>query len=192
MSPAAAVAATVLSALACGLAFPTVGWQPLAWVGLAPLLAALRSGGPRRAAALAVLWSVLFPYVIGDWMPRAIHVYYERPLWFGWLFYLGVVLSMLAPYVLLFAALWRRLARRPGPATPLLVGAAWAGCELLRARLFNGTSFFIGNPWGVIGYSQVGLDAVVQVASIGGVYGVSFAIVAANAGWLALADAARS
>jgi apolipoprotein N-acyltransferase len=190
MNLPSAVLATVLSALACGLAFPTTSWQPLAWVGLAPLLAALRSGGARRAAGLAVLWSVAFPYVIGDWMPRAIHVYYERPLWFGVLFYLFVVLSMMAPYVLLFTVLWRRIAHRSGPATPLLAAAAWAGCELVRARLFTGSSFFIGNPWGVLGYSQVGVDAVVQVASLVGIYGVSFAIAAANAGWLMLADAA--
>jgi apolipoprotein N-acyltransferase len=80
-----------------------------------------------------------------------------------------------------FAASYRALARRFSRSLPLWTAAAWTAAELARSRLFTETSFFSGNPWVLIGYSQAGFDAMVQVASITGVYGISFAVVAVNA-----------
>jgi apolipoprotein N-acyltransferase len=80
-----------------------------------------------------------------------------------------------------FVGLYRALARRFSVSLPLWAAAAWTGAELLRSRLLTGSSFFSGNPWGLVGYSQVGFDAVVQIASLAGVYGISFVVVAANA-----------
>jgi len=61
--------------------------------------------------------------------------------------------------------------------------------ELGRGRLLTGTRFFIGNPWALIGYSQAEWIGLIQVASLAGVYGVGFVVVAVNAGlaelWLA-------
>lgn len=75
-------------------------------------------------------------------------------------------------------------------ALPLLAAAAWVACELGRGRLFTGSPVFIGNPWALLGYSQVGWDAVTQVAALSGVYGIGFAVAAVNAGlaegWLLL------
>src|SRR6185503_18776849 len=64
---------------------------------------------------------------------------------------------------------------------PLLVAAAWTAVELARGRLFTGSPVFIGNPWGLLGYSQVGLTPLVQLSSVTGIYGVGFVLVAANA-----------
>ena len=63
--------------------------------------------------------------------------------------------------------------------------------ELGRGRLFTGTPFFIGNPWGLLGYSQVGHPALMQVASLGGIYAVSFAVACPNAALAQLALAWR-
>ena len=69
------------------------------------------------------------------------------------------------------------------------ISSAWAAEELGRGRLLTETPFFIGNPWALVGYSQVGFDALVQAASWAGVYGVGFPVVCINAGlaelWLA-------
>ena len=63
----------------------------------------------------------------------------------------------------------------------MLAAAAWAALELARGRLLTGSSLFVGNPWALIAYSQVGSDALVQIAAVTGVYGISFCIVAVNA-----------
>jgi apolipoprotein N-acyltransferase len=67
------------------------------------------------------------------------------------------------------------------PLLPWLGAAAWVTAELGRGRLLTDTPFFIGNPWGLVGYSQAGLDPVTQVASLFGVYGVSFVVASSNA-----------
>jgi apolipoprotein N-acyltransferase len=187
-----------VAAFLFGLAFPPLRLHGLAWVALAPLFWAYRGGGGLRIALLAWLWSALMAWSVGDWMPRAIVTYYQQPVWVGWAFFLGVATTMNFPYQLGFAFGYRALSRGcdsgalPRPALPLLAAALWCAMELLRGRLFTGTPFFIGNPWALLGYSQVGWDAVMQVASITGIYGVTFAVAAANAGWVEAARERRA
>jgi apolipoprotein N-acyltransferase len=100
----------------------------------------------------------------------------------GALVFLGVALTMVSPYYVAFAACYGPLARRFRITLPLLAAAAWVGADLLRGRLLTGTPFFIGNPWALLGYSQVGVAPLVQVASLAGVYGITFALVAVNVG----------
>ena len=177
-------AGVAVSAGLFGLAFPPLRWHVVAWVALVPFFLALRGASARLAVALATAWSLLAAYAVGDWMPRAIETYYEQPAMLGWAFFLGVVVSMAAPYYALFALAARRITRLHGARTwtPLLLAAAWCATELGRGRLLTGSSFFIGNPWALVGYSQVDWPVAVQTASLGGVYWVSFAIAAANAG----------
>jgi apolipoprotein N-acyltransferase len=53
-----------------------------------------------------------------------------------------------------------------------LAGAAvWVGLEMIRARLFGGF------PWNLIGASQFQLTSLIQIASVTGVYGISFLVV---------------
>jgi apolipoprotein N-acyltransferase len=59
----------------------------------------------------------------------------------------------------------------------MLSGAClWVGTEMVIARIFGGF------PWNLLGVSQAELVPLIQVASITGVYGVSFLVV-----WLSLA-----
>jgi apolipoprotein N-acyltransferase len=190
VSSAAAVAATLLSMLLFGWSFPPVAARPLAWVALAPFLLAVRLGSARRAVALAFLWSIAAAWAVGDWMPEAVEVYFLQPRWVGFLLLLGVVATMAAPYYGAFAVVWNRVGRSFGPTVlPFLAGAAWVAAELGRGRLFTGTPFFIGNPWGLVGYTQVGFDAMIQIASVTGVYGLGFLIAAVNAALCELAAA---
>jgi apolipoprotein N-acyltransferase len=164
-------------------------------MGLAPLFVALRRARTGQAAALAVAWLVLFAALVGLWFPRAVATYYDQPWWVGLAFFAGVTATMGAPYYVVFALGYRVLARRSGLATPLLVAAAWTATELARGRLLTGSPIFIGNPWGLLGYSQVGISPLVQVASLTGIYGVTFVVAAVNAGlaeaWLARGEDRR-
>jgi apolipoprotein N-acyltransferase len=194
-TPLAAVAATLLSAGLFALAYPPFGIRPLAFVCLAPFFLALGGGGAPRALGLAWLWAVVASCGIASVFPGSIASYYMRPLWFGWAVGILLFTAMASFYYMAFAPVYRVLVRRPGLATPFLVAAAWASVELARGRLFTGTPFFIGNPWGLLGYTHAS-GALAQVASWTGVYGIGFALVAVNAGltgWIsALRDPARS
>jgi apolipoprotein N-acyltransferase len=173
--------ATAASAILCGLAFPTTGWKLLAWVGVAPFLVAIRLSSLGRASLLACVWTLLFWSILWRWGPGAVSTYFLQSKLVGVAFLLGTAILMFLPYHLAFTAAYRALSSRVGASLPLLAAAAWAAAELARGRLFTGTSFFIGNPWGILGYSQVGFDPVMQIASITGIYGVSFVLITVNA-----------
>jgi len=175
MRPAHALLATLGSAALYGLCFSPPRLTFLAWFALVPFFTALRSAGTGRALLLAWVWTTATSYGVADWLPRAIAGYYEQGLLVGFAFLFGVSWLMLAPSYLVFAACYRVLARRPGPALPLLAGAAWVAAELARAKLLT------GNPWALLGYSQVDAVPLIQIADVTGVYGLSFLLAATNA-----------
>jgi apolipoprotein N-acyltransferase len=152
-----------------------------AWFALAPLMVAIRRGRLGTALLLTWLWTLGATYAIGDWFPRAVTEYFRQPFGSSIALFFLVLTTMAAPYYMVFAVLYRQLARRPGWAFSFLTAAAWVTAELGRGRLFTGTPFFIGNPWGLIGYSQTDWLPMSQIASLTGVYGVSFALLCVNA-----------
>jgi apolipoprotein N-acyltransferase len=190
-----ALAATLVSSALFGLAFPPASLRPLAFVCLVPLLLALRSGSAARAIGLAWLWAVASAWAIAPFFATSLAGYYERPVWVGLLAGMAIFSVMASLYYMAFALIDRRLPGRDSLAGPLLVAAAWTSVELARGRLFTGSSFLIGNPWGLLGYSHAS-GSLAQVASWTGVYGIGFAIAAVNAGlagWIgAWRDPARS
>jgi apolipoprotein N-acyltransferase len=175
------IGAVALSAGLFAAAFPPLRLRPLAWVALVPLFVTLRALPLGARVAVAWLWAVTMAYLLGHWMPPAIALYYEQPWSVGAGFFVACATVTAGVYYMAFAAAWPRLGMGDGYAGPLLVAAAWTATELARGRLFTGTPAFIGNPWALFGYSQLGHDALVQVASLTGVYGIGFVLVAVNA-----------
>jgi apolipoprotein N-acyltransferase len=184
------ILATAASALLFAASFPPLAIRPLAWIALAPFLVALRSVGLRGVLGLSLLWSLCASYAVGTWFVGSVADYFDQPYLVGVGLLLFTVAAMAGPYYMVFGSVYARLARRFSKALPLLAAAAWVTIELGRGRLFTDTPFLVGNPWGLIGYSQVGFDPLVQIASVTGIYGVSFVIFAVNAGlaelWLAV------
>ena len=185
-----ALAATVVSSLLVGFAFPPHGLRTLAFVCLVPLLLALRSGGAARAVGLAWLWAVSAGCVMAPSFASSIADYYARPLWVGWAITVAISSVTGSAYYMVFTLIDRVLMRRVSLVGPLLTAAAWVSVELARGRLFTGTSFLIGNPWGLLGYTNAS-GSLAQIAAWTGVYGISFAIVAVNAGLAGWIEAAR-
>jgi apolipoprotein N-acyltransferase len=188
---AIALGATLLSGVGYALAFPPLRLRALAFVALVPFLLALRSVGPRAALLLCWLLSIFTSYLVADALPAAVETYFLQPPLLSHGFAIGVWTVTVAIYTMLFGPVYRAIVARPSVWTPLLAGAAWAGCELLRGRLFTGSSFFVGNPWALLGYSQAGAEWLAQVASLGGPYLISFVVAAANAAVVELVVAWR-
>ncbi len=187
MRTLATLCVLLLSAAAYALCFPPAAIRPLAWVTLVPLIAVATRETPLRAALWGYLWAVAMAIGITDWLPPAIALYYEQPLWLGVLLFLAATAVMVAVHYALFAAYCSAAYRRYPRAWPGLVAAAWVLAEFARCRLLS------GNPWGLFGNTQIAttVDAydgygafalrLVQTADLGGIYTTSFVLCLVNA-----------
>ena len=94
----------------------------------------------------------------------------------------GLLVVFLSLYVALFAWLLARAFRRFGPQAVWAAPFLWVGSEYLRSWIGGGF------PWVLLGYSQATVPPIAQVASIGGVYLLSFvvALVSAAGAWTGL------
>ena len=169
-------------------AFPEIDFAPFAWVALAPLIAAaVTAPSVGRAAIEGYAFGLTAHIVSFSWWYRLL-VHYGRlshpeaaGVFLLLAFYIGA-------YAALFAAGVRATAARRGAAWALMMAPAlWAGLELLRGRLLTGL------PWGLLGATQYRTPVMIQIADIGGVTSVSFAVAAANAAaaWLYLSWRSR-
>jgi apolipoprotein N-acyltransferase len=176
-------ALATLSALLVVLSFPDFDLWPLAWVGLVPLALAVLRARPTQAFALGWLWGVLFFYGSCWWLTHSMIHYGGIPP--------AVAFALLLPPTVIvgvFPALWALLIARAsalwGAKALALAPFAWAALEWLRLTA-------TGQLWNALGYSQAYQPAVIQPAAWGGVYAVSFLLVAVNAA-LAFALVRRS
>jgi apolipoprotein N-acyltransferase len=167
----------VLSSAAYAAAFPPWNQPWVAFVALVPLLWALRGLSAGAAAGAGFLWGTLTISLFGYWVPLGLSTYWQQPGWFSFLFALGVAVVFMGSYFTLFGWLWTRLQTRWRGVTGVLVTAAlYVTCELARTTLLT------GHPWLLLGYAAVPYTSWIQMADLGGVYLLSFAIVVVNAG----------
>ncbi|HWD45228.1 MAG TPA: apolipoprotein N-acyltransferase, partial [Actinomycetota bacterium] len=157
---------------ALALAFPRPGWWWLAPVGLVPLLLLAMAAPDGREAALRA-WlggtgfflavnAFLFP-TVGPFMVPLAMLLAVTWLPVGWL-----ARTLLGPPPT------GRVAQPRLAAALLLVPSAFVVGEALRS--WEG----LGGPWGLLGASQWNAPALLAVAALGGIWGLSFLLVAVN------------
>ncbi|CAI9385804.1 apolipoprotein N-acyltransferase [Microbacterium sp. T2.11-28] len=153
------------------LAFPDIGWWPLAFVGVAASLVSLIGRSAWGAVAVGAAFAASFYLVHIVWISR-----YLGPVpWFA-LAGVETVLSAVGAVALAWAYRWLpRLA--PGRplvrllALPALVAGLWSAREL-----WLGSWPYTGFPWGRLGMSQAE-SPLAHVASWTGVTGLGFLMV---------------
>jgi len=165
----------IASGVLGALAFPKTDWAPLAWVWLVPALVSGATRAPRAALRDGWLAGTVFFVVLLRWLDFTFLHYSDIPWPVTWL-----PIVALAGYCGLYAGAvagaiaWLR--GRLGVGTALcLAPPLWVVGEWIRGHLMGGF------PWGLLGYSQHAQLPVIQIAELGGVYAVSFLIVAVNA-----------
>lgn len=163
-----------LSGILLALSFPKADFGWLAWVALAPLFLVLaQAKSPVEGFGLGGLAGFAFFFVVLYWVFLTC-LYGGVALPLAFLAWAGLA-GMLALFWAGFGwAAVRLQGALPDKTVPWAWAALWVAAEWLRGR------WIVEFPWALLGYSQWRYLDVVQVASITGVYGVSFLVAAGN------------
>ena len=150
--------------LVLSLAFPPAGLWPLAFVAIAPLLWLLERSGPGRGVLLGLVFGLGCYGATIYWIWR-----------FGELAWVSLSVVM-AVSLALFGGLYPAIRRLGHPIiTAFGAAALWTVLDWLRGLWPLG-----GFTWGSVGVSQVDDHVTVRLATIAGVWGVTFVVVAVN------------
>jgi apolipoprotein N-acyltransferase len=170
----------VLCGAAGALSFPTTDWSVLAWLWLILPLAGALTRPPREALGGGWLAGTAFFLLLLRWLDHTFQNYSAIPWPVTWL-PIAALAAYCGLYTGLVCAAVSALRPRLGQGWALaLAPALWVAGEWIRGWLMGGF------PWGLLGYSQHLELPVIQIAELGGVYAVSFVIVAVNAALSAL------
>jgi apolipoprotein N-acyltransferase len=171
------VTLAILSAILYILAFPSFNQAWLAWIALVPIAIVARRSTPKHAFLWGWLAGTLAYSGILYWIIVTFQAAHLS------IFLACLCLLLLSGYLGLFWGLWACLLQkyqalldgRGAQEYLALLGAAmWVALEYLRTYLFSGF------PWTLLADSQVKFLPIIQIASITGVYGVSFLVVLVN------------
>ncbi len=164
-----------LAAIGAGLllaaAFPKAGIAGFAWVAPALMLACAHKKTGRESFWIGYVAGLSFWLASLYWL--LLIPVTGFPI-LGWI--------ALGAFLALFFAVWVwLLAGKIGEGNwvqrtlwSLLGAAVWVALEMIRARIFSGF------PWSFIGVSQFQMTPLIQIASVTGVYGISFLVVWAS------------
>ena len=172
-------------ALALSLSGHDLFW--LAWVAWVPLLVPVMRVAPRLAALAGGIAGAVQVTAMLYWLPGTVaRMGKSMLLGLGLLFILACVWSLSLALFTWLACHVRRGVLRDGPGGSVLAGLAfvlmmpvlWVAFEYLF------TSTMTALPWlfFLLGYSQWNHPGVLQLASVTGVFGVSFLIMLVNSG----------
>ena len=162
------------------LAFPAPNLEFLAWFGLVPGLLLMRGAPSAREAAVRAWW-------FGTGFIVAAH-YWLIPNIGPALLLVAIVLGICwaGVGVSAWALLRPPMTARRCLAALVVVPSYWLLVEWIRSWQA------LGGPWALLGASQWQHPAMLALASVGGVWLVSFALVAANTGLVILITAPRA
>ncbi|WP_383986044.1 apolipoprotein N-acyltransferase [Streptomyces sp. NPDC057474] len=173
------VAVVVAGALPV-LAFPAPGLWWFAYAALVPWMLLVRTAPTgRRAVHDGWLGGFAFMLAMHHWLLPNLHVF---------TFVIAALLGALwAPWAWLVR---RFLAGTPSPGRVavalVVVPSGWLAIELVRS--WQG----LGGPWGLLGSSQWQVEPALRLASVGGVWLLSFLVVAVNVAVTVLVSVRRS
>jgi apolipoprotein N-acyltransferase len=161
-------AAAVLAGALPMLAFPAPSWWWFAYVALVPWILLARSAPTgKRAAYDGWLGGFGFMVAVHHWLLPSLNVF---------LFVIAALLGALwAPWGWLVRRFLSGVPSRGRLGAALVVlPSGWLMAELVRS--WQG----LGGPWGLLGSSQWQVEPALRLASIGGVWLLSFLVVSVN------------
>jgi len=166
----------VLLALASGAAlafsFPNYNFPLLAWIAVGMLVLACVGERPAVAPLYGFLHGLVFYPICLPWIDVVVRQYGNVGFWTsaGLLALIGIAGGIICA---IFSCGVAVASGRGGKFACLLAPFLWVTVEFARAHLP-----IIAFPWNLTGYAASGNLAFVQLTSVTGIYGLSFAIAA--------------
>lgn len=149
-----------------GLSWVFPGWYACAWIGQACLVLLAARHTPRTAFWLGLTVGVLVNGLGFHWAPQALGICMDASWWVAHLLF-GLLILWEGVAFAVFSWLASR-ALQAGPRGLWLVSAAWVVTEHWWPKIF---------PW-LLGYSQLELIPLLQIAELTGPCGIGFCITA--------------
>lgn len=149
------------------LSLPPAYFLPILYIAVPMLVWLLAGAGTWRSAFALAWWFGFGWFVIGlYWIGNALLVFGDRHAWMVPFAVLG-----LPAFLALFTGLAGLVSRlgRNHLERALWLSVGWVVAEWLRGHVLTGF------PWNLLGYSWMGSEALMQSASVVGVYGLSLA-----------------
>ncbi len=161
--------------LALVISFPEYYIPAIGWVSLAGLLFAVLGAEVGEAALCGFVYGVAFYSFDISWVYTVLWQYGPLPVWqaAGVLALLVVALSL---FIATFSAVVAWIAKRNVGLALVAAPFVWVVLELARTRLPQ-----IAFPWDMLGFVASHSLAVMQLASLTGIYGLSALVVAYDA-----------
>lgn len=155
----------LLAGALLSLAFPAPDVAPLAWIGIAPLLLAVRGESMRTG--------FLFGTIFGIGFFGALLIWISLVGWVGW----AILVLLQASFIGLFGLVYSQVGSKLGGRWALVAAPTlWITFDWLRSMIPVG-----GFTWGQLAQSQHELGWMLRPASIGGGWLITFLLVLVNA-----------
>jgi apolipoprotein N-acyltransferase len=165
----------VLGASVYTVAFPPYEQPIAAWVALVPLFLFLRTSPPRSAFLAGFLYALFWCIGITYWLYFTVTNDFALGFPLNFLFMFGNYAFFAGLPTGIVALLSSLVLRRRNPwLCALGIPTLWVSGEVLRANPAFGVS------WGILGYTQYQQLALIQIADVTSVYGVSFLLALGN------------
>jgi apolipoprotein N-acyltransferase len=159
-----------LSAVFLFLSFPNPGISAFAWPALVPFLLILMRGSFKKTILAALITATLFNTVYIIWMKE-----YKHPATLTGGVFTEIVFFMGAVIVSWF--IYHNFPRKGKISRPLRLIATVFGWLMID---YVKTIGFLAFPWGILSYSQYRNLALIQSATIFGIWGIDFLILYIN------------
>jgi apolipoprotein N-acyltransferase len=171
----------IFSGILLVLGFPKFNLSILSWFALVPILFAIRNSDLKESFRLGFVTGVVYFGGIMNWL--LILSPFSTVFWvtLGYVFlsaYLACYVFLWTVSISFISQHWLKKLDTGSIAYKLayifLIALSWTGLEVLRGYVITGL------PWASLAYTQWANIPVIQIASIVGMYGVTFLVVLVN------------
>jgi len=160
----------ISSGILTALSFPKFNLSFFAWISLLPLLFIILKKSPRQAFFLGLMAGASYYAVLIYWIPSVPAHYGNLSIGISILIYL-IFVFFLALFWAFFSFFSSKIYQSFPKFIFFLIPFLWISFEYILTYLLTGF------PWGLLGYSQYKNLYFIQMASVTGVYGLSFVLV---------------
>jgi apolipoprotein N-acyltransferase len=161
--------------LALALSFPEYNFPVIGWISLAGLIFASLDAGVGEAALCGFVYGLAFYFFDIPWVGTVLWKYAPMPWWQAQ-GVLTLLVMALSGFIASFSALLAWMAKRSVALALIAAPFVWIVLELWRTRMPQ-----IAFPWDMLGFVAAHSLAVMQIASLTGIYGLSGLVVAYDA-----------